>query len=165
LVDGRAVIADRISRERVEQRFRPRPSTPKQLADFLGTYAATRVRLVAVDERAPWLGDADRGYAVESIAPAEVFTLPSGKTRSIDTVDGRFAVRPLGPSLPLVALAPADARSVARGVLGRFAKDAVYDRWLRGAESRLLQSAVCARDDVPSPGSVDLTVWAPFLGA
>jgi len=162
--DARAVIADRIARERVEQRFRPRPPTARQIADFVATYATTRVRLVSVDELAPWLGDAHRGYAVETIAPAEVFTLPAGRRRFIDTVDGRFAVRPLGPALPLVALAPSEARTVARGLLGRFAKDAVYDRWLRAAESRVLQDAVCARDDVPSAGSVDLTAWAPFLG-
>jgi hypothetical protein len=165
VADARAVIADRIARERVEQRFRPRPPTAKQVADFVATYAATRVRLVSVDEPAPWLGDAYHGYAVETIAPAEVFTLPAGKRRSIDTVDGRFVVRAIGPPLPLVALAPSDARSVARGLHGRFAKDAVYDRWLRAQESRVLQSAVCARDDVPSSGSVDLTAWAPFLGA
>jgi hypothetical protein len=165
LADARAVIADRIARERVEQRFRPPPPTAKELADFVATYAATRVRLVSVDQPAPWLGDAFRGYAVETIAPAEVFTLPVGTRRSIDTVDGRFAVRPLGPPLPLVALAPSEARSVARGLLGRFAKDAVYDRWLRAQETRVLQDAVCARDDVPSTGSVDLTAWAEFLGA
>lgn len=165
IADGRAVIADRIGRERVEQRFRPRPPTARQVADFVATYAATRVRLVSVNEPAPWLGDARRGYAVETIAPADIFTLPSGRSRSIDTVDGRFAVRPLGPPLPLVSLAPPEARAVARGVLGRFAKDEVYDRWLRAQEGRQLQSAVCARDDVPRPGSVDLTAWAPFLGA
>jgi hypothetical protein len=50
-------------------------------------------------------------------------------------------------------------------VLGRFAKDAVYDRWLRAQQRSLLRNAVCARDDVPSPGNVDLTAWTPFLGA
>jgi hypothetical protein len=165
LADSRAVIADRIGRERVEQRFRPQAPTARQVGDFVTTYAATRVRLVSVDQPAPWLGDGYRGYAVETIAPAEVFTLPSGRRRSIDTVDGRFAVRALGPPLPLVALAPREAQTVARGLLGRFAKDAVYDRWLRAQESRFLQSAICARDDVPSPGSVDLTAWVPFLGA
>jgi hypothetical protein len=54
---------------------------------------------------------------------------------------------------------------VARAVLGRFAKDDVYQRWLRARETSLLGDAVCARDDVPVPGDVDLTLWAPFLGA
>ena len=84
---------------------------------------------------------------------------------TIDTVDGRFAVRPLGPPLPLLALPPARARDVARGVLGRFAKDDVYERWLRTQENALLANAVCARDAVPAQGDVDLTAWVPFLGA
>jgi hypothetical protein len=50
-------------------------------------------------------------------------------------------------------------------VLGRFAKDAVYQRWLRSQQSVQLGDAVCARDDLPAPGDVDLTLWAPFLGA
>jgi hypothetical protein len=50
-------------------------------------------------------------------------------------------------------------------VLGRFAKDDVYQRWLRTREAALLGDAVCARDDLPAPGDVDLTLWAPFLGA
>ena len=73
-------------------------------------------------------------------------------------------MRPLGPALPLYALPPARARDVARGVLGRFAKDAVYSTWLRAQETMLLGNAVCARDDVPARAEVDLTAWAPFLG-
>lgn len=164
LADARAVIGERISRDRVEERFRPKTATAAQVADFEATYAATRVRLVSLDGPAPWLGAATRGLAVESIAPEAVFSLPVRKKRAIDTVDGRFVVTPLGPALPLYALSPNVARAVAQSVLGRFAKDAVYESWLVRQESRTLQSAVCARDDVPAEGSVDLTDWAPFLG-
>jgi hypothetical protein len=93
-----------------------------------------------------------------------VFDLPQGKRRVIDTVDGQFAVRPLGPALPLFALAPSSARDVARGLLGRFAKQAVYDRWLAERQTAILQSAQCARDQLPARGDVDLTAWATFLG-
>jgi hypothetical protein len=164
LADARAIIADRLARDRVRERFRPPRATPAQVAEFVSTYAATRVRLVSVDPEAPWLGDASRGFAVETIAPAQVFTLPQAKRRSIDTVDGRFAVRPLGPALPLYALPPARAADVARGVLGRFAKDAVYERWLHARETALLAKAVCARDDLPATADVDLASWLPFLG-
>jgi hypothetical protein len=163
--DARAIIADRLARDRVKERFRPKPATARQIADFSATYSATNVRLVSVDAPAPWLGGAQRGFAVETIAPEQVFSLPIGKRRSLDTIDGRFVVRALGPSLPLFALAPARAQDVARAVLGRFAKDDVYQRWLRTRENALLGDAVCARDDVPAPGDVDLTLWAPFLGA
>ena len=163
--DARAIIADRLARDRVKERFRPRPATASQVSDFISSYSATNVRLVSVDAPAPWLGGAERGFAVETIAPDQVFAMPPGKRRSLDTIDGRFVVRALGPALPLFALPPARAEDVARAVLGRFAKDDVYQRWLRARETALLGDAVCARDDVPAPGDVDLTLWAPFLGA
>ena len=164
VADARSIIADRLARDRVEERFRPEPATSSQVTAFLATYAATRVRLVSVAPEAPWLGDASRGFAVETIAPDEVFTLPQTRSSLIDTADGRFAVRPLGPPLPLLGLPPADAQVVARSVLGRFARDDVYERWLNREEGELLTKAVCARDALPAKGDVDLTAWAPFLG-
>jgi hypothetical protein len=163
--DAREIVADRLARDRVKARFRPKPPTSREVAEFLTTYAGTRVRFVSSSPQAPWLGGGARGLAVETIAPDEVFTLRQGKQRLIDTLDGRFRVRPLGPALPLYAVAPASAATVARAVLGRFAKDAVYDRWLRSQQQALLANAICIRDDLPSTGNVDLTAWAPFLGA
>src|SRR3954451_1561347 len=163
--DARAIVADRLARAQGEARFRPKRPSGNEVGEFLTTYAGTRVRLVTTNPEAPWLGGASRGLAIETIAPAQVFTLRQGKERLIDTLDGRFRVRPLGPALPLYALAPASAANVARAVLGRFAKDAVYDRWLRTQQQTLLAGAVCARDDVPATGDIDLTAWAPFLGA
>jgi hypothetical protein len=162
LTDARAVIADRLGRERVEQRFRPPAATSSQIADFLSTYAATQVRLVSASPEAPWLGDAYRGFAVQTIAPDQVFTL--AKQATIDTADGRFTVKPLGPALPLYALAPASANAVAKAMLGRFAKDAVYQQWLKTQEEKVLDAAVCAKDQLPVAGDVDLTAWLPFLG-
>ena len=70
-----------------------------------------------------------------------------------------------GPRCRCMRSRPSSAANVARAVLGRFAKDAVYDRWLRTQQQALLANAVCARDDVPTTGDIDLTAWAPFLGA
>jgi hypothetical protein len=165
LAEARAILADRIARERVQERFRPPPPTGAQLAAFADTYATTRVRLVGVDPEAPWLGDAVRGWAVETIAPEQVFALPNGASRTIDTIDGRFDVQALGPPLPLLALPPAKAQDVARGVLGRFAKDEVYERWLHAKQQALLAGAVCWRDRAPVNADVDLTAFVPFLGA
>jgi hypothetical protein len=164
LADARAIIADRISRERIEQRFRPRSSPAADVSSFLTTYASTSVRRVAVSPRAPWLGDVDSGLALATLAPPEVFRLPTRRRAAIDTIDGRFQVQPLGAALPLFALPPAQAVSVAQAVLGRFARDAVFGSWLATQEKTLLQNAVCIRDDVPDSGDVDLTAWVPFLG-
>ena len=164
LADARAILADRISRERVEQRFRPRPSSASDIADFLATYAAASVRLVAVSPRAPWLGDVDQGLVVATLAPPALFRLPTGRRAVIDTIDGRFEVQPLGPAQPLYALPRSQAIDVARGVLGRFARAEVFEHWVRTQEAALLQNAVCARDEFPAPAEVDLTAWVPFLG-
>ena len=164
LADARAIIADRLGRERVEERFRPRPPSAASTAAFLATYAATRVRLVTVAPRAPWLGDVDQGLAVETLAPIQVFRLATNRSATIDTIDGRFTVRPLAPALPLFALSRAQAAGVAKNVLDRFARDDVFQSWLRGQEGKLLGSAVCARDNLPSAADVDLTAWVPFLG-
>ena len=165
LQDARAILEDRLARDNVQQRFRPQPPSAVQIAAFLDTYAATRVRLVHVDPQASWLGDVSRGYAVETIAPREVFAVRQGRRSAIDTIDGRYVVTPLGPPTPLFAISPHDARNVAIRVLGRFAKLEVYERWLRVEEIRVLQDAVCTRDLVPAQGDVDLSDWVPFLGA
>jgi hypothetical protein len=165
LQDARAIIEDRLARDRVQERFRPRPASAGQVAEFLSTYAAARVRLVEVDPEAPWLTGAFKGYALETIAPDQIFTLRQNRRTTIDTADGRFTVRPLGAAVPLLALSPKQAATVARGVLGRFAKLDVYDRWLRTREIHALANAVCVRDAVPSRGDVDLSAWVPFLGA
>jgi hypothetical protein len=164
LQDARAILEDRLARDRVQERFRPRPASAAQIAEFVSTYAATRVRLVEVDAGAPWLGGALRGFAVETIAPSEIFSLRQNHRTTIDTVDGRFAVRPLGPSIPLLALSPTQTSMVARDVLGRFAKLDVYERWLRARQIHLLADAMCIRDAVPARGDVDLSAWVPFLG-
>jgi hypothetical protein len=165
LRDGRAIIEDRLARDRVQERFRPPAATSAQIGEFVSTYAASRVRLVEVDPEAPWLGGAFRGFALETIAPQEVFSVPENRKTTIDTIDGRFAVRALGPAIPLLALSPSQSSAVARAVLGRFAKLAVYDRWLRARQIQLLADAVCIRDAVPARGDVDLSAWVPFLGA
>jgi hypothetical protein len=164
LQDAHAIIADRLGRERVEQRFKPPAPTAAEVAAFDSTYADTQVRLVSVSPEAPWLGDAYRGFAVETIAPTPVFSLPQGKATSLDTIDGRFTVKPLGPSLPLYALPPANQTSVARLLLGRFAKDQVYAGWLAKHEKALLAQATCSGDQLPAPGDVDLGAFVPFLG-
>jgi hypothetical protein len=164
LADARAIIADRLGRERVEERFQPRAPSAASIAAFLSTYAGTLVRLVQVTPSAPWLGGLDRGLAVETLAPIQVFRLATNRTATLDTIDGRFVVRTLAAPLPLLAFPRAQAIGVAKSVLNRFARDDVFQSWLQVRENTLLTSAVCARDQVPTEADVDLAVWVPFLG-
>jgi hypothetical protein len=159
--EARAVIADRIARDRVEARFKPRSRGSSEVQDFVATYAAQPARLVQVSPAAPWLGGAERGWAVSSLAPERVFTLR--KAARIDTPDGVFRVEPLGPAVPLGLLAADVGRAVARGNLERLARADVYARWLAGRERAQLDGATCLRDDLPTTGATDLAPFVPFL--
>jgi hypothetical protein len=159
--DARAVIADRVARDGVESRFKPRAASARQVDDFLATYANQSVRLVETSRDAPWLGGGVRGWAVDSLAPPAVFSLRRAAT--IDTVDGAFRVKPLGPTLPLALLPDAKAQAVALAALSITARGDVYRSWLGTAEDRMLTTAVCLHDELPTTGPTDLEAFVPFL--
>jgi hypothetical protein len=128
---------------------------------FVSTYAGQPVRLVQVSPAAPWLGGAERGWAISSLAPATVFTLR--KPARIDTPDGAFRVKPLGPSVPLGLLPEDVGRAVARASLERLARGDVYASWLAAQERALLDGATCLHDGLPEAGTTDLAPFVPFL--
>jgi hypothetical protein len=161
LAEARAIIADRIARDRIEARFKPHPRASSEVTAFVSTYAGQPVRLVQVSPAAPWLGGAERGWAISSLAPATVFTLR--KPARIDTPDGAFRVKPLGPSVPLGLLPEDVGRAVARASLERLARGDVYASWLAAQERALLDGATCLRDDLPETGATDLAPFVPFL--
>jgi hypothetical protein len=161
LAEARAIIADRIARDRVEARFKPRPRGPSEVSAFVSTYNGQPVRLVQVTPAAPWLGGAERGWAVSSLAPESVFALR--RPARIDTPDGVFHVRPLGPAVPLGLLPAEVGRAVAKSSLQRLARRNVYASWLAEQQRALLGGATCLRDDLPEPGPTDLSPFVPFL--
>ncbi len=163
VLDARALIADRLARDAVEARFKPRRPAAGEIADFVSTYGTQTVRLVEAEPAAPWLGDARRGWAIASLAPDALFTIATGRNVRIDTPDGRFTVRAVGPAMPLELLSGAKAAAAARAALERLAKGDVYASWLKGAEQSVLRDAVCVRDTLPTPGAVDLSPFVPFL--
>jgi hypothetical protein len=159
--DALSIIADGLSRDEVELRFKPQPAAARDVADFISTYAGQNARLVQTTRPAAWLDGATRGWVVSSLGPPQVFGLSGPAT--IDTADGSFAVTPLGPTLPFALLTHAQATSVARDALGRFADTSVYASWLRAAEAKQLDGAMCVGDNLPTPGPTDLTSLVPFL--
>lgn len=161
LGDARTIIAARLQKDEVESRFRPAAPTAARISDFLATYSDQSVRLVSTTRRAAWLGGTTRGWAVATLAPAEVFTLAGAG--QIDTPDGAFDVTPTGPALPLGLIRHADAVAAARTALTRLARETNYRNWLHGRELALLETAVCQNDQVPTPTSTDLTPFVPFL--
>lgn len=161
LGDARAIIAARLRRDEVAARFRPPAPTAEQVNDFLATYASQQVRLVTSTRPAPWLGGTSRGWAVSTLAPAEVFTLTAGGR--IDTPDGTFDVSPQGTALPLGLLPRSQAVAAARATLSRLARESIYRSWLHAAETKLLASAACLNDQVPTAEATDLSQFVPFL--
>jgi hypothetical protein len=161
IADARTIIASRLERDEVEARLEPPAPTARQVSDFLATYRDQPVRLVATSEKAPWLGNAVRGWAIATLAPSEVFTLSAAGP--IDTPDGPFDVTPLGDVLPLGLLPEAKAADAARTALGRLARDAGYRSWLRRQETQLLATGSCLDDRVPTPVATDLSPFVPFL--
>ena len=112
-------------------------------------------------EQAPWLGGATQGWAIATLAPAELFTLVGpGK---IDTADGTFEVTPVEPGAPARAAPAATGAEAAREALSRLAREAEYRSWLRGQEKQLLATASCLNDQVPAAEATDLSPFVPFL--
>jgi hypothetical protein len=159
--DARAIITDRLARDRAELRFRPKSPPASEVSDFLSTYAGQDARLVQTTTPAPWLDGGLRGWVVSSLGPSRIFDLtrPAG----IDTADGPFQVTSLGPSVPLALLPASQAHEAARRALDRFARADLYGSWLRDEEKKQLAGALCLGDNLPAPGPTDLSVFAPFL--
>jgi hypothetical protein len=161
LGDARAIITARLARDEIEEGMRAPAPTPADIADFLETYRDREARAVTTTTRAPWLGGLTHGWAIETLAPAELFSLTGpGK---IDTADGTFQVTPGGTALPLGLLPRGQATEAAREALSRQERDAEYRYWLRNHEQELLSSASCLNDQVPTIGATDLSPFVPFL--
>jgi hypothetical protein len=153
----RAILQDDVRRAWIRERLTVGGVSQSAVIAFQQTYAETRARLVDVSDPVAWLGGLTRGYALEANAPPEIFSL-AGRAR-LHTPDGLLTVTPLEETLPLGALPPELARTSIVAALRGFAQADAYRRWLARAEAPLLAEAVCARDDLPAQGEVDLTPY------
>jgi hypothetical protein len=161
LSDARAVITARLARDQLEEGMKAPAPSAAAIADFLQTYRDQDALSVSTTATAPWLGGSTHGWAIETLAPTELFALTGpGK---IDTVDGTFQVTPAGGALPLGLLPKEQAIEAAREALGRQARDDEYRAWLRAEETKLLSTASCLNDQVPTAEETDLSAFVPFL--
>ena len=102
---ARGVIGDELRRAAIESGFRVGGPSGEEISEYYETYGATRARLVVTKTSAPWLGNRKRGFALESNAPPQVFSLPQGGGwHSISTMRGAFQVRALDAPVSLGAL-------------------------------------------------------------
>ena len=120
-------------------------------------------RLVTSMPAPSWLGKQRRGVAIEGMAPAAVFRIPTGKTVTLVTREGTLKVRAVGPTAPLGAFALDEARSSIRAALVRISQDQVFDNWLMSRETSALQWVTCRRDWLPAVGTLELAGELPFL--
>nr|MBA2384612.1 hypothetical protein [Actinomycetota bacterium] len=129
---ARALLADELRREAIRRRFAPPRPTAAAVAEFHRTYAGLQVRLVETARPVAWLGGATRGFAVETFAPARIFSL--ARTGRIHTIHGPVEVEPLGEAVLLGTMPLQDARPAIEASLKRFARAAVYESWLANAQ-------------------------------
>ena len=157
------ILADELRRAKIETGMPVGSPSPTAIQNFYSSYPDLLVRPVRTKQPAPWLGGRKRGWALEQIAPAQVFDLPDGKSSTVTTPLGRYAVKPLGSAVPLGSL-PVDAVSGAiAAALRSFERGTAYERWTQNLQTQALAETICARDDMPAPGAVELSTYLPFL--
>jgi hypothetical protein len=159
-VAARGLLLDELRRDAVRARFFSRRSTGAEIADFHGTYAGLRARLVVTARPVAWLGGKTRGIALETFAPARVFSL--GGTGRVRTLHGLIRVTPLGDTIFLGSVPLPDARVAIESALNRFARVAAYENWLAKAEEQALAEAICVDDRLPTPAALTLDDLLPF---
>lgn len=163
---ARGVIGDELRRLAIESGFHVAGPTSVEVNEYYETYGATRARLVEAKTAAPWLGMRKHGFALESMAPPQLFSLPQGRGwHGIRTMRGTYQVRALDSPASLGALPLGVARPAIVNALKELSRSDRYEAWLLARERVLDEQAVCRRDAQPQVGVVELTDYLPFLAA
>ncbi len=160
---ARGVIADELRRAEIQARIRVGSPSAAEIRSYYDTYAGASARLVQVAPRPTWLGRRSRGFALESVAPPQVFGVPAGRRVKMRTMVGTYKVRAFGPVIPLGALPLSRARPAIVAALVGLRREAAYQRWLLDAADRQQAHTICWRDQLPAVDSVPLTDYLPFL--
>jgi len=156
---ARAVLADELRRLAVETTLPVAEPPPAQLQSWYLTYAASKARPVRASAPAPWLGNRRQGIALQGLAPGRLFTLAAGETAVIDGV----RVTALGETTALGVVPYATALPAIRVAFRRVLKQEAFTKWLRRRENQSLAMLACTHDRTPTPATVDLTDWLPYL--
>jgi hypothetical protein len=133
------------------------------VSTFYASYPDLQVRLMSAKPSPPWLGHKAQGLALQDVAPDRLFVLKTGKSESVLTSTGTFAVKALQDASPLGAVPLGQARPAIAAALRSFAQGVAFEKWTVGKQRAALTTATCAKDDLPQPAAVDLVQYAPFL--
>jgi hypothetical protein len=160
---ARSIIGDELRRSALAARLHVPAPTDAQISDLYATYAGQPARLVQATPAPAWLGGKQRGFALASFAPERVFSLPTGKSGTLLSLDGSTVVRALGAAKPLSLVPLDDARPAVAAAVARIKRDNAYGTWIVKLEQKTLARTNCRRDDLPTISQIDLTQYAPFL--
>jgi hypothetical protein len=160
---ARGVIADELRRRKLAARMRVSRPSYGAIAGFYATYPELQVRALEASPAPWWLDGRRAGLALSSLAPPQVFDVPSGRRSYVRTTTGTYFVRPLDVSRPLGSVPLSQARPAIAAALRYFAQSEAVLRWSAAQQTSLLREAVCRRDDLPAVGTVDLQDFLPFL--
>jgi hypothetical protein len=161
---AREVIADELRQQRMGRRFRVGTPTPEQITSYYESVADTPARLVEVKPRAWWLGERREGLAIASLAPPQVFGIPTGrKWLRIRTSDGVFKVRSEDDVYPLGTFPLSVARPTVVAALKEIQRRQIFERWFSRPLHDGLDRLRCRNDELPAVAVVDLTTYLPFL--
>jgi hypothetical protein len=163
VVQARAILADQLRRATVERYLPSSPPSASAVSTFYTSYPDLEVRLMSAKPAPPWLGSKQQGLALQNVAPDRLFALATGKSESILTSTGTFAVKALQDASPLGAVPLGRARPAIASALRSFAKGVAFENWTVGKQRAALGTATCAKDDLPQPAAVDLVQYVPFL--
>jgi hypothetical protein len=157
---ARGILGDELRRARIEERLPVGTPSGSEVETFFTSYPDVLARAVATKEPAPWLGGRKRGLILSAVAPEQLF---AGGARTVWTPLGSVAVKPLGATVALGSLPLSAARPAILAALRTFARGEAFERWTEKLQDKSLDDAICARDDLPQPGAVELSTYLPFL--
>jgi hypothetical protein len=160
---ARGVLADELRRIEIEGRLRARPPSLAEVSTFYFSYPELLVRVVEADPAPWWLAGRTTGLAFDALAPPGLFELPTGRRATFRGLEGTYTVRALGDTQPLGLVLLEQARAGISAVLGAFARREALESWTLARQTALLREGTCRADELPTPGSVGLAAYLPFL--
>ncbi len=163
LTVARGVLADQLRRLAIEPRLSAPAPRASEIATFYLAYPELLARAVQAKPAPWWLGGKTSGWALSELAPQGLFELATGGKGTFATPSGRYSVKAVGDALPLGALPLGQARPAIAAALQSFSRGQAFESWTVARQNGFLDSAVCANDDLPQPGAVDLSTFLPFL--
>ncbi len=160
---ARGVIGDELRRAAVEDTLPAGTPSADDIKTFYEAYPDLSVRLVQAKPSPAWLGAKAKGFALSEVAPPRIFDLKNGRASTVLTSDGAYRVKALDDALPLGAVPLGKATPAIQAALRAFARGDKFEQWTVGKQRYALNTATCAKDDLPQPSATDLTSYLPFL--